>query len=139
MYNSTTDQLENLSRLSNPYRYGGMRKHKCRHIWSSSPFAGFYIKPANAQGDTSYWRDTQPDGDDTPSNGPLPVARPFYSFWLEKDGKRFEYRYFHRADTGFLQTLYAIRPEHVDSRTSLQWKKRTGEWLCDFDIAGRGC
>lgn len=75
----------------------------------------------------------------TVPDGPLPLAKAFYSFWIVKDDVRYEYRYWHMNDTRYEKTVYAIRRNRTDARETIDWKFRSAEWLGDSDFATRNC
>lgn len=123
-YDADSDTLHGISRDPTVTRHGGMQRSTCR--WSSSPAVWdcWYVDPARAEG-YSAWT--------APGWGPTPVAAPFYTHHVSRDGQ--EYRHWLWDDIGDDTGVVARRQFGDDARHSLEWSER--ESLCDTGD-GRG-
>ncbi|MGW3472501.1 hypothetical protein ACWDKQ_29445 [Saccharopolyspora sp. NPDC000995] len=107
-------------------RYGGAQPHTC--TYEGTQYDCLHVDPSKAQGEDAW---TSPDF------GPAPVPEPFYVFTYAKGGKKYEVRYWLKAESGADTDVSASRELGANARTKLSWAEESS--LCDTTTDTGNC
>lgn len=107
-------------------RYGGAQPRTC--AYEGAEYDCLHVDPSKAQGEDAW---TSPDF------GPAPVPAPFYVFTYAEGGKKYEVRYWLKAESGADTDVSASRELGVNARTKLSWAEESS--LCDTTTGTGNC
>jgi hypothetical protein len=132
IYCSGSDSVCNITRKTAVHNNGGMATRTCRFGGDvGTQFTCWYVDIANAEGDTSYWKQDPKTG----SGSISPLAFPFYAWLATKENRDWIV-----DDTGYPRgEIKARRSLGSDSRDAgvLTWLDVSTNPLCDV-TAHRG-
>lgn len=107
-------------------RYGGAERRVCS--FEGVRYDCLHVAPSKARGENAWTVEHY---------GPAPVPAPFYVFTYTEGGRRYEVRYWDRADSGAVSDVSASRELGTDARERLSWSAESA--LCDVTAGRGGC